>query len=219
MKDQVLSWFKTYGGWVIATILAIWLLYILFRPITVPDNKVLQRKIDSLYKVNAELRANAANIVFEQQQKIDSLTEETDKLVDQKENIEDKVDALQERNSTLYNEYMYAKKHNDRDRTDSLCDIVMKKHYNDSATIALYMQTTNKLIFNCNEKLIAALEINKAQGLVIKSDSVLIANQKKLNEKQTADIKKLSRQKKAVTWVGRTFALTTLILGAILISK
>ena len=215
-----MSWLSknTWLAWVLVGILLLMLLYVLFRPAPSIDNSAAQKTIDSLISVNIRLR-NINNISDSTKQvAIDSLAKLSDDLADQAVEDRDHIDALNSTNTTLYNDYQYAKAHKDAPRVDSLCDIVVAKMKIDSAIVSEMMQHSNDAIHNLSSQIFLQNQELTGDHELLENDSLLIAKQIALNKTQETQLTKQAKNSKVKT-VAAGILIVAAFIGGVLIAK
>ena len=203
-------------GWVIAGILIGVIIYILFlKPAPIPDNHVLQNKVDSFTVVDKAKDSDLIALQARLNPKIDSLSKLTDTLQDDIAGLRDDLDGKNSEAVFYARQYQYYKAKSDTGESRAACDLLAQRVILDSAIIESYIHTNERLIYTFGDLVKDKDSIITAQRGLILSDSALIVTQKDLNQKQGNDIKKLAKQKNVLTWAGRGLAVG---LGALIIA-
>lgn len=208
-----------YGGWILATIFGMILIYLIFRPVPTFDNGAAIKVIDSLSKDNAALRIALRETEKVKGKAIDSLTKASDSLGDRGIVLQDKLEAAVDKAYSLAKQYEYYKLHNDKVSSDSACNLLAKQVILDSGTIAGYISNTNRLVFTFNEAIAQRDSVNLQQKDLILSDSVLISKQGNLITTQEAQLKKVTKTGKVFAWIGRALFVIAVSEGVALAIK
>jgi len=211
-----MTFIKTYLGWIISGLLLGVIIYLLFRPVPVPDNHILQNRVDSLAKVDNAKDSALMALQARLTPKDDSLTKLVADLQDQAALNVNIMDGHEEIIYSLSKQVQYYKAKEDRGAYDSACDLLAKKVISDSLIVRTYQENENHIIQSMGSLISDKDSIIVTQQSVIIEKSALIAAQKTLNETQTKQIKKLSSTGKVFAWVGRALFVIAVAEGVAL---
>jgi len=211
--------------WILVGISIAVILYLVFRPVPVINNKDLIHKIDSMGNDNALLRKSLTAEFFNFSSYKDSTTHVIDSLQGKNIDLKTKIGLTQSEKQDLANEIINIQNHRTGSGTvffseiDSPCIQLARKVLADSLIIGDYQKNTERLIFTFNDAINHRDTIISHQQDLILSDSVLIAQQKDLYKLQETQLKKVQRQGKTSAWLARSLAVVSLVLGGILLNK
>lgn len=207
---------KASYAWILLGVAIAVILYLVFRPIPVINNKDLIRKVDSLGNDNTLLRKSLAAEFFNFSHFKDSSTKVIDSLLGRNRAIKQVVTGLQKDKADLANQILNRKPN---ESIDSPCIELARKVISDSLIITDY-QKNNELLISGFSNMIGKRDslITHQQKLIL-SDSILIAQQKDLYTLQEKQLKSVQRQGKTSAWLARSLAVVALVLGGILLGK
>ena len=212
-----MTFIRSYGGWIIVGALAVVIIYLLFKPVKVPDNSKAIAAIDSLTKENNALRGILRDTDSTERKKVDSLTHVSDSLHEKNDLYKARVDFANRTNIALAHRVNYYSDHADTANMDTTCLMLASRVILDSGIIEGYRVNTDRLIWTMDELSKSKDSIIHAQVDLIYSDSVVMVQQQRLIGTQQTQIKRLANERKLVGWIGRGLAVAVGVL-AIMVS-
>jgi hypothetical protein len=202
--------------WILLGIAIAVILYLVFRPLPVINNKDQIKQIETLTDANNLLRKSLNAEFFNFSSYKDSTTHVIDSLQGRNIDLKSRVNITEAEKQDLALQIL---NHKPNESIDSPCFELARKVLADSLIIGDYQKNTERLIFTFNDAVTHRDTIISHQQDLILSDSVLIAQQKDLYKLQEQQLKKVQRQGKTSAWLARSLSVVALVLGGILLTK
>ena len=207
---------KASYAWILLGVAIAVILYLIFRPLPVIDNKQAIKTIDSLKKENDLFRASLSAQFNNFRVFKDSSTHIIDSLQGRNIDLKSVLNITEAEKQDLAKEIL---NHKPQESIDSPCFELARKVLADSLLVIDYQKNTDRLIFSFNQGIDRRDSLIERQQWLIISDSVLINTQHDLYTLQEKQLKKVQRQGKTSAWLARSLAVVSLVLGGILLSK
>jgi hypothetical protein len=207
---------KASYAWILLGIAIAVILYLVFRPLPVIDNKQAIKTLDSLKKENDLFRSSLSAQFNNFRLFKDSSIHVIDSLEGRNIDLKSVLNITEAEKQDLALQIL---NHKPEQSIDSPCLELARKVLADSLLVIDYQKNTDRLIFSFNQGIDKRDSLIERQQWLIISDSVLINTQHDLYTLQEKQLKKVQRQGKTSAWLARSLAVVSLVLGGILLSK